>query len=83
MGISCEDAAKLCTKSQYGKLSLLEVIKLNVHLFMCKMCGTFSKQNNILTKCIDKHEDHLAKNNHERLSEVEKEELEVSIKNEL
>lgn len=82
MKISCEEAATLCTKSQYGKLSIVNLLKLNFHLFMCKVCGTYSKQNGILTKCIDEHLKH-SKNGHDKLSQEEKEVMVEEIKREL
>lgn len=82
MKVSCEEATILCTKAQYGKLSIVDNLKLNFHLFMCKKCGKFSKQNKILTKCMEQH----MKKNHNglyRLSEKEKEVMLEGIKKEL
>jgi len=56
MKITCDEATKICDKSQYGEASLWEKIKLNIHLFMCKNCRLYSKQNKIITKCIHSHE---------------------------
>lgn len=82
MKVSCEEATTLCTKSQYGRLSIVDQLKLNFHLFMCKRCGKFSKQNRILTKCLDEHMKH-SKNGHDKLSESEKEVMLEGIKKEL
>jgi hypothetical protein len=51
MGISCDQATKICDKQQYKEASLLERVQLNLHLLFCKKCGLYSKQNNVLTKC--------------------------------
>lgn len=82
MKVSCEEATTLCTKSQYGRLSIVDQLKLNFHLFMCKKCGKFSKQNRILTKCLEEH----VKRNHngrDRLSQEEKEVMLEVIKKEV
>ena len=74
MRIGCEEATTLCTKSQYDKLSIVEQLKLNYHLFMCKVCGRFSKQNKTLTKCINEHLKHTS-NGYSNLSVEEKESM--------
>jgi hypothetical protein len=51
MKLSCDEATKLCDKSQYDEITFLEKMKLNFHLFLCKKCGLYSKQNKIMTKC--------------------------------
>jgi NMD protein affecting ribosome stability and mRNA decay len=57
MKLSCDEATKICDKSQYGEATLWEKIKLNFHVFMCKTCGLYSKQNRIMTKCYEKHQE--------------------------
>jgi hypothetical protein len=56
MKLSCDEATKICDKSQYKEASLWEKIKLNFHLFMCKNCALYAKQNCIMTKCCKKHQ---------------------------
>lgn len=46
---SCEKAATICNKAQYGEASFLERISLNLHLLICKTCAVFSKKNAKLT----------------------------------
>lgn len=82
MRLSCEAAATFCSKAQYEKLSIVNQLKLNFHLFMCKECGTFSKQNRVLTKCIEKHMKH-SKYVRDKLTEREKEIMAEGIKKEL
>lgn len=79
MKISCDEATKICDKNQYNEASLLEKIKLNFHLFLCKKCGLYSKQNNILTKCYEVHKNADGKNEH-CLSEEDKKHLEKELK---
>ena len=55
MRLSCDEATKICDKNQYGEAGLWEKIKLNIHIFLCKKCGLYSKQNRILTQCYKKH----------------------------
>ena len=54
MKLSCDEATTICDKSQYGEVTLLERIKLSLHLFLCKKCGKYSKQNGVMTKCYKK-----------------------------
>jgi predicted chitinase len=56
MKLTCDEATTICDKTQYGEATLWEKIKLNFHLFMCKNCRLYSKQNKIITKCINGHE---------------------------
>ena len=72
MRVGCEEATTLCTKSQYEKLRVVEQLKLNFHLFMCKDCSAFSKQNKTLSKCIKEHLKH-SPNEFSQLSVKEKE----------
>ena len=55
MKLSCDEATKICDKNQYGEASLWEKIKFNIHVFLCKKCGLYSKQNRIMTQCYEKH----------------------------
>jgi len=55
MKLTCDEATKICDKSQYGEISFLERLKLQFHMFTCKICGKYSKQNGIMTKCLKKH----------------------------
>ncbi|KQC31200.1 hypothetical protein [Flagellimonas eckloniae] len=49
MKISCEEASNICTRSQYKEASFWEIQKLRLHIFMCKACAKFTKQNTALT----------------------------------
>ncbi len=53
--ISCDEATTICTKNQYKEATLMEKIKLNIHLLSCKICGLYSKQNVKLTEICNKH----------------------------
>tara|TARA_R110001583_G_scaffold103863_3_gene251155 strand:- start:43422 stop:43670 length:249 start_codon:yes stop_codon:yes gene_type:complete len=57
MKLSCDEASKICDKNQYSEASLWEKIRLNFHLFLCKKCGQYSKQNTTLTKCYEIYKD--------------------------
>ncbi|MBP9599913.1 MAG: hypothetical protein KBE41_00295 [Lutibacter sp.] len=54
MKITCDEATSICDKSQYNEASFLEILKLRLHLFLCKKCGLYSKQNTIMSKCYEK-----------------------------
>ena len=79
MKISCDEATKICDKNQYGEASLWDKIKLNFHLFLCKKCGLYSKQNIVLTKCYEVHKNANNGTSH-CLSEDEKKQLEKELK---
>ncbi len=74
--ISCDEANHSCDKSQYNEASILEKIKLSVHLIHCKACQTYTKNNSKLTKLISNNDVHAMKSN-------EKESLEALFKKEL
>ncbi|WP_111707295.1 hypothetical protein [Lutibacter citreus] len=61
MKLTCDEATTICDKSQYGEASLWDKIKLNIHIFLCKNCGTYSKQNVVMTKCFNKHKEVIKK----------------------
>ena len=53
--ISCEEATAICNKNQYKEASMWEQLRLRIHLFICKKCGKYSKQNTTLTRVCEKH----------------------------
>ncbi len=76
--ISCDEATTICTKNQYKEASFFELIKLNIHLLRCKICGLYSKQNGKLTEMCNKH---LQKDDCEKkLSKDDKEALKEKLK---
>lgn len=54
MMISCDEAALICNKSQYKEASLWERFKLRMHIFICKTCSKFTKQNTNLTSLCER-----------------------------
>jgi hypothetical protein len=57
--IKCDEANITCDKSQYNEASLLEKIKLNIHLIWCAACRKYSRNNAKLTKLVSQKEDKL------------------------
>ena len=55
--ITCDEATTICDKSQYGKATIMEVIKLRFHFFGCKICSLYTKQNNLLSKILNKNKE--------------------------
>lgn len=54
--ISCDKAAIICNKTQYGEASFTDILKLKFHLFICKTCSAFTKRNTQLTSlCAKAH----------------------------
>ena len=56
MFVACEEAMMCCDKQQYKEASLLEKIKLNVHVLFCRSCMAYSRNNNKLTKLMKRDE---------------------------
>lgn len=79
MKITCDEATTICDKSQYKEASLWEIIKLKVHLILCKHCGKYSNQNGIMTKCYEKQRAYESLKN-KSLCNEDKEEMERAIK---
>lgn len=52
--ISCDKAATICDKTQYREATLIEILKLKFHLFMCKACSEHSKKNTQFTSLCQK-----------------------------
>lgn len=52
--INCEEANHICDKSQYNEASFLEKFKLTFHLFYCRLCRKYTKNNSKLTECFKK-----------------------------
>ena len=52
--LSCDEAAMICDKNQYGEASFWDKFKLRVHILACKMCKEYTKQNSLLTKAFKK-----------------------------
>ncbi len=52
--IPCDEAQHVCDKSQYNEASLLEKIKLSLHLAFCKVCLQYNRNNTKLTAVIKK-----------------------------
>ena len=79
MKLTCDEATAICDKSQYKEASLWEKIKLSIHLFLCKKCGLYSKQNKVMSSCYQKLKDaECSKTSH--LKQEEKEFMERELK---
>ena len=50
--VSCEDANHFCDKNQYREATLIEKIKLNIHLIYCKACRKYSTNNGRLSRLL-------------------------------
>ena len=51
--ITCDEATTICDKSQYGKATIVEIIKLRIHFLGCKICALYTKQNTLLSKILN------------------------------
>lgn len=69
--IDCKTATKMIAQKGDGKLSLKERIQLMIHLFICKICSLFYKQNKVLVKSVPL----MQKKSAASLSEKEKQQM--------
>ncbi len=69
--ITCKDATHLISKKEEKKLSAKQNIKLLLHLFLCKVCNFFFKQNKVLISSVSV----LEKNSTVSLSTNEKQKM--------
>tara|TARA_R110000868_G_scaffold291002_4_gene551335 strand:- start:11971 stop:12198 length:228 start_codon:yes stop_codon:yes gene_type:complete len=46
---TCKDVEIICTKAQYKEATILEKIKIKLHVLVCHTCKSFSKKNTKLT----------------------------------
>ncbi|WP_372768194.1 hypothetical protein [Lutibacter sp.] len=77
MKLTCDEASTICDKSQYGESKLWEKIKLNIHLFLCKKCGLYAKQNKVMSTCYQK----LKEEDYSKAPQLEQEEKECMEQN--
>lgn len=79
--ISCDEATAICDKNQYGEATLTEKISLSFHLFVCKYCKQYTKQNNLMSKVFGKYLKPC--DGSEKLSDEAKKEIETNLQEEL
>jgi len=79
MKLTCDEATAICDKSQYKEASLREKIKLSIHLFLCKKCGLYSKQNKVMSFCYQKLKD-VERSKTIQLNQEEKQFMEQELK---
>lgn len=51
--ISCDEAAVICSKTQYREAGFWERLQLKMHLLLCKTCPSFSRKNRQLSNLCD------------------------------
>ena len=80
--ISCDEATTICDKNQYGSANFFDKIKMILHVFTCKICKCYSKQNGLMTKVYDdyssercKKPKYLSKNDKEKIEDAVKEKM--------
>jgi hypothetical protein len=72
--ISCDEAALICSKSQYHEASFREKLKLRLHMLFCGTCSAFSKRNKQLSSLFSRARLQV-------LSDATKQELKQQIQN--
>ncbi len=78
--ITCDEATAICDKNQYNEASLYDKIRLNFHLFRCKYCSKYTKQNSLMTRILGKHTSPCQE---KKMPEAEKLDLEKRLEKEL
>ena len=53
--LSCKQAAILGAKKSFSGLTMLESVKLRMHVKMCRACQDYQKQNKILDDLLTKN----------------------------
>ena len=53
-GITCTEAASICNKAEYKEASLVEKLKLQIHLFFCRTCKEYNRRNQKLSLLLQK-----------------------------
>ncbi len=48
----CNETAQICDRHQYKEASLLESVRMKLHLFLCTICREYSRKNGKLTRTI-------------------------------
>lgn len=71
MFIRCKQAVDFISKREESKLSGMQHVKLQFHLFICKWCRRFARQNDHIVKAVGKY----AGQEHAGLTEGEKGEI--------
>lgn len=79
LNITCDEATTICDKSQYNEASLFEKIQLNWHIFRCKICVLYVKQNRRMTNLF-KMKSTDCKNETNCMSQEDKEVLKKQLK---
>jgi hypothetical protein len=51
---TCKKATQLVEKQKDKKLSILEKVRLKLHLWICKACAIYAKQSQIIEKLLKK-----------------------------
>ena len=49
---ACQNANHVCDKTQYKEATLMEKIKLTLHLIYCRACRKYTSNNQKLTKVV-------------------------------
>lgn len=53
--LNCDEANHTCDKTQYNDATILEKIKLTLHLAFCSACRKYTKNNGKLTKVLTRN----------------------------
>ncbi len=79
--INCDEATTICDKSQYGEASLMERIRLSLHLALCRHCKKYTRQNSLMTDVYNRFATPCEGS--DQMPENEKKDLEAKLREEL
>jgi hypothetical protein len=79
--INCDEATAICDKNQYGEATVIDKIRLNFHLIVCKYCKAYTKQNQLMSQLFGKYLTPC--DGSKKLSQEEKQKLKEKLQKEL
>ncbi len=79
--ITCKEATEICDRSQYKEASFLDIIRLKLHIAICKICAAYSKQNSMLSRIVKSSK--ICQNPNFQLNDDLKEKMKEELKKDL
>lgn len=79
--LSCDHATLLITKAEYTKLSVVDELRLKLHLMNCNLCQLFKEQSEEISLKIGEYSDINNTKAIHKLSDEQKKRLNKSIDN--
>jgi hypothetical protein len=78
---NCRETTLLILKSEAGRITFMEKVKMRYHLLYCNICRRFRKQSKELNHSLKQYTDSLEQNPPYRLSEEAKNKIKDTLNN--